>query len=280
METVAEPSAHREAGMDPTTAISSGASLHPSAHGLSSRAPADGAAGAARSEKKLEGEGGVEAGAGGTEGGAKEDDAPLRFLCHVCLGSPNKPVATVCGHIYCWGCLYKWLSLHRDDPNCPVCKAGIEVPEGDLSKARVVPLYVSEHGQDPRNEVPEDPCIPQRPAGERPQPQRQPFQGGFPPGGFGFAHQWGNVNVNAAAGVGLFPSSLFGLAFQPPGMAGTMRSPGAPGAPGAAPNAGQGQAQQEAGWALEHQEAAQQEFLSRILFLIGTFIALALIFFP
>ncbi|KAJ1483476.1 hypothetical protein T484DRAFT_1622781, partial [Baffinella frigidus] len=58
------------------------------------------------------------------------------FLCHVCLGSPNKPVATVCGHIYCWGCLYKWLSLHRDDPNCPVCKAGIEVPEGDLSKAR------------------------------------------------------------------------------------------------------------------------------------------------
>jgi len=32
--------------------------------------------------------------------------------------------------------------------------------------------------------------------------------------------------------------------------------------------------------ALEQQEAAQQEFLSRLLFMIGTFIALCLIFFP
>jgi hypothetical protein len=35
----------------------------------------------------------------------------------------------------------------------------------------------------------------------------------FPPGGFGLAQQWGSVNVNATAGVGLFPSSIFGLAF-------------------------------------------------------------------
>ena len=49
-----------------------------------------------------------------------------------------------------WECLYKWLNMHRDDPQCPVCKAGIEMPGRDPSKAKVVPLYVGEENSDPR----------------------------------------------------------------------------------------------------------------------------------
>ena len=119
-------------------------------------------------------------------------DGSSRFICHICLNSPEKPVVTVCGHLhwyvasrescvqcgrlpvhtplastqcFCilpidskafspllcsWGCLYKWLNLHRDDPQCPVCKAGIEMSEGDPSRAKVVPLYVGDETSDPR----------------------------------------------------------------------------------------------------------------------------------
>ena len=45
---------------------------------------------------------------------ASESEAAGRFVCHICLNSPDKPVVTVCGHLHCWGCLYKWLALHRD----------------------------------------------------------------------------------------------------------------------------------------------------------------------
>ncbi|EKX33137.1 hypothetical protein GUITHDRAFT_81756 [Guillardia theta CCMP2712] len=139
---------------------------------------------------------------------AGESEGQSRFICHICLNSPDKPIATVCGHLYCWGCIYKWLMLHRDDSQCPVCKAGIEIPGGDVSKAKVIPLYVGETSQtDPRNCIPEDPSIPQRPAGERPEPQRSGFfqgwQGTFTPG---------NGYPQIVTNVGLFPS-LFGLAF-------------------------------------------------------------------
>jgi len=40
------------------------------------------------------------------------------------------------------------------------------------------------------------------------------------------------------------------------------------------------EAAQAAQAAMQQHEAAQQEFLSRLLFMIGTFIALCLIFFP
>lgn len=33
------------------------------------------------------------------------------FDCHICFDSPNDPVVTPCGHLYCWSCIYKvgWL---------------------------------------------------------------------------------------------------------------------------------------------------------------------------
>ncbi|EXB51367.1 E3 ubiquitin-protein ligase [Morus notabilis] len=61
------------------------------------------------------------------------------FECNICLDSANEPVVTLCGHLYCWPCIYKWLQVQSDSDeldqqNCPVCKANI-------SHASLVPLY-------------------------------------------------------------------------------------------------------------------------------------------
>ena len=210
---------------------------------------------------------------------ASGSEAAGRFVCHICLNSPDKPVVTVCGHLHCWGCLYKWLALHRDDPQCPVCKAGIEMPGADPSKARVVPLYVGDETCDPRHTVPEDPTLPQRPPGERPEPQRRAGIAMPGLGAFGPAMGYPQLLPHA----GLLPS-LFGLAFETPhGPQGAGAAHGAE--DGGGGGGGEGgpraaDAVQAAQAAIQQQEAAQQEFLSRLLFMIGTFIALCLIFFP
>lgn len=62
------------------------------------------------------------------------------FDCNICLDFAHEPVVTLCGHLYCWSCIYKWLfvqsaSLAPDEPpQCPVCKDGI-------SHTKMVPLY-------------------------------------------------------------------------------------------------------------------------------------------
>ncbi|OMP04648.1 Zinc finger, RING-type [Corchorus olitorius] len=63
------------------------------------------------------------------------------FDCNICFESAQDPVVTLCGHLYCWPCIYKWLnvqtsSLDADErhQNCPVCKANI-------SSSSLVPLY-------------------------------------------------------------------------------------------------------------------------------------------
>ncbi|CAA3006926.1 E3 ubiquitin- ligase RMA3-like [Olea europaea subsp. europaea] len=62
------------------------------------------------------------------------------FDCNICLDSAHDPVVTLCGHLYCWPCIYKWLqvqssSLESDDkPKCPICKAYI-------TTSSLVPLY-------------------------------------------------------------------------------------------------------------------------------------------
>jgi E3 ubiquitin-protein ligase RNF5 len=53
------------------------------------------------------------------------------FDCNICFDFAHEPVVTLCGHLYCWPCIYKWLhvqsaSLASDEhPQCPVCKADI-----------------------------------------------------------------------------------------------------------------------------------------------------------
>ncbi|KAA8519809.1 hypothetical protein F0562_014101 [Nyssa sinensis] len=62
------------------------------------------------------------------------------FDCNICLDFAHDPVITLCGHLYCWPCIYKWFhfqsaSLASDEhPQCPVCKA-------EISHTTVVPLY-------------------------------------------------------------------------------------------------------------------------------------------
>lgn len=63
-----------------------------------------------------------------------------RFDCNICLDFAHDPVVTLCGHLYCWPCIYKWFyiqsaSLAPDEyPQCPVCKS-------EVSHTAVIPLY-------------------------------------------------------------------------------------------------------------------------------------------
>ncbi|CAK9177595.1 unnamed protein product [Ilex paraguariensis] len=64
------------------------------------------------------------------------------FDCNICLDSVQDPVVTLCGHLYCWPCIYKWIhyqsvsaeNLGEQQPQCPVCKA-------EISEKSLVPLY-------------------------------------------------------------------------------------------------------------------------------------------
>lgn len=59
------------------------------------------------------------------------------FDCSICLDFARDPVVTLCGHLYCWPCIYKWFdsqSTSDERPQCPVCKA-------EISEKTMVPLY-------------------------------------------------------------------------------------------------------------------------------------------
>ncbi|CAN1807311.1 E3 ubiquitin-protein ligase RMA1H1, partial [Linum perenne] len=74
------------------------------------------------------------------------------FDCNICFDFAREPVVTLCGHLYCWPCIYKWLHVQtsshtpEEHPQCPVCKAGI-------SHTTMVPLYG--RGGQPSEEQPE-----------------------------------------------------------------------------------------------------------------------------
>ncbi|KAF7836729.1 E3 ubiquitin-protein ligase RMA3-like [Senna tora] len=62
------------------------------------------------------------------------------FECNICLESAHDPVVTLCGHLYCWPCIFRWLQVQNSSdesdqrPTCPICKA-------DISHTSLVPLY-------------------------------------------------------------------------------------------------------------------------------------------
>ncbi|KAK3425421.1 hypothetical protein EUGRSUZ_A00486 [Eucalyptus grandis] len=137
------------------------------------------------------------------------------FECNICLDLAQDPIVTLCGHLFCWPCLYEWLRVHSQAQECPVCKALIE-------EEKLVPLYGrGKSSSDPRSKSVPGVNIPHRPAGQRPEtappPPPEPnlfhqhglgFRGGL--GGFGpmATARFGNFTLSAAFG-GLFPSSLF-----------------------------------------------------------------------
>lgn len=68
------------------------------------------------------------------------------FECNICLDLVQDPVVTFCGHLYCWPCIYRWISFRDDEddhrhltvenqkPQCPVCKR-------EVSEKTIIPLY-------------------------------------------------------------------------------------------------------------------------------------------
>ncbi|XP_028761629.1 E3 ubiquitin-protein ligase RMA1H1 isoform X1 [Neltuma alba] len=69
-------------------------------------------------------------------------DAPGDFECNICLDSLHDPVLTLCGHLYCWPCIYRWLhfgnassqNIVQERTFCPVCKS-------EISQFSLVPVY-------------------------------------------------------------------------------------------------------------------------------------------
>ncbi|XP_041001338.1 E3 ubiquitin-protein ligase RNF185-like [Juglans microcarpa x Juglans regia] len=139
------------------------------------------------------------------------------FECNICFELPQDPIVTLCGHLFCWPCLYRWLHHHSQCQECPVCKALIQ-------EEKLVPLYGRGKIQsDPRSKSYPGIDIPRRPVGPRPQttpPPPDATRFNFSSHGFGFmgglmpmmTARIGNFTLATAFG-GLIPS-LFNIQFQ------------------------------------------------------------------
>ena len=120
-------------------------------------------------------------------------DDSSRFQCSICMEVAYKPVATPCGHLYCWECIYNWIASNQDANKCPNCKAGI-------SKESLIPIYIKEEEKAGQEDIPE------RPRGRWEEPQRNPGYSRFRGLRSGFS---------VSAGVGFFPGLSFHFAANP-----------------------------------------------------------------
>lgn len=96
-----------------------------------------------------------------------EANPSVGFECNICLDLVQDPVVTLCGHLYCWPCIYRWISfqdassenLDHQSPQCPVCKT-------EVSETTLIPLYGrGQTTNTSKNELSRP--IPQRPASPR-----------------------------------------------------------------------------------------------------------------
>ncbi|KAK6232300.1 hypothetical protein QQP08_016505 [Theobroma cacao] len=90
------------------------------------------------------------------------------FDCNICLDLAREPVVTCCGHLFCWSCLYRWLHVHSDAKECPVCK-------GEVTAKTLTPIY----GRANITHEPEEDSglkIPPRPSARRVDSLRQTIQ--------------------------------------------------------------------------------------------------------
>jgi len=123
------------------------------------------------------------------------------FECNICLDTAKEAVISLCGHLFCWPCLHRWLEVGNDPMRtegslCPVCKAGI-------SKENIIPVYGRGGSkEDPRNKTPP------RPPGQRPAPERSGGAGGQNRAGLGFGE-----GFTLSFGIGAFPFSFLATSF-------------------------------------------------------------------
>lgn len=74
-----------------------------------------------------------------TEGKAISDGTELKApagTCPVCMCEMNQPTATVCGHVFCWGCCFGWASV--DGSPCPLCRT-VSLPQDLLPLTAYAP---------------------------------------------------------------------------------------------------------------------------------------------
>lgn len=45
------------------------------------------------------------------------------MICHLCSEPRKDPTSVLCGHIFCWYCIHKWL---KERPECPICRLPTE----------------------------------------------------------------------------------------------------------------------------------------------------------
>ncbi|CAN1323608.1 E3 ubiquitin-protein ligase RMA1 [Linum perenne] len=176
------------------------------------------------------------------------------FECNICFDLAQDPIVTLCGHLFCWPCLYKWLHFHSQSRECPVCKALVE-------EQKLVPLYGrGKTSTDPRSKSIPGVNIPNRPAGQRPQtaPPRPPEPNHFAQHGFGFM---GGLGGFAPMATARFEAAMYGG--------------GAAGYPYGFPNSFHGG---HAHAYPQHQGQGQQDYyLKRLLFFIGFCVLFALL---
>ncbi|KAK6939510.1 hypothetical protein RJ641_029041 [Dillenia turbinata] len=136
------------------------------------------------------------------------------FECNICFDLAQDPIVTLCGHLFCWPCLYRWLHFHSHSSECPVCKAVVQ-------EEKLVPLYGrGKTTTDPRTKPIPGINIPNRPAGQRPETAPSPGTNSFFQHGFGLmggfaptaSARFGNFTFSAAFG-GLIPP-LFNFHFH------------------------------------------------------------------
>ena len=101
----------------------------------------------------------------------------IALECKICFAKPSEPIATFCGHVFCWPCLFGWSQIRKSEKvPCPSCAQEVEVN-------KVIPLYVGLEVDKPRGN------IPQRPVSTQPKfrpPQAENNGAGFFPFNFFF----------------------------------------------------------------------------------------------
>ena len=48
-------------------------------------------------------------------------------LCRICFDSAENLTATTCGHLFCWDCIFDWLSQSSKTQFCPLCRFPCDV---------------------------------------------------------------------------------------------------------------------------------------------------------
>lgn len=98
------------------------------------------------------------------------EDKGSFFDCNICLDLASEPVVTCCGHLFCWPCLYRWLFVHSDSKECPICK-------GEVTMKTITPIYSRGNRTHVNKQVVDSNLkIPSRPQANRIESWRQSIQ--------------------------------------------------------------------------------------------------------